>query len=158
MEAIPSQDLGSFEQLSQISLESALVCYRQSGGLSMPVYRVACNKGPKFSREFLFQRDERGLTTIAPLRTVREKEGWDSTDEICNAWRWISGGIGPMAQLLHMTDAEKCRLMSESFVRADAISRSGIERMQRMRLRDRSFSRSWMIKFYSGYRPFQRGF
>ncbi|KAF0322771.1 hypothetical protein GQ607_010012, partial [Colletotrichum asianum] len=158
LEAIPSQDLASFERLSKISLESALVCYRKSGGTIVPIYRFACNKGPEFSREFLFQRDERGLTMVAPLRTAREKEGWDSVDEIFNAWRWISGGIGPMAQLLRMTDAEKRRVLSESFVRANAISRSGIERMQRTRLQSRSFLRSWMIKFYSGYRPFQRGF
>ncbi|KAF6813361.1 hypothetical protein CPLU01_14678 [Colletotrichum plurivorum] len=76
------------------------------------VHRLVCKpeNDPfriEHSPEFLFQRDENGLTAIASLQTIRGEKNWDQLDTIHYIWQLSSGGIHPVVRMLRLTEMER---------------------------------------------------
>lgn len=131
LESLRKRTIDDFGQDGTFNFGGSQVGTLHSDAGDITIHRLVCEHendpfGMQQSPEFLFQRDENGLTAIASLLTIRGEKDWDQLDNIHYTWQLSSGGIRPLARMLRLTEMERQEELIDNYVPAPVSSRAEI--------------------------------
>lgn len=122
LERLHKPNVDQMEERRHTDFSATQVCTLHTASGDLPVQRFVCadenNPGSvALTKEYLFQRDENGLTAIASLLTIREQNSWSLLDDINYTWHLVSGGIRPLSRLLRMSRMDRQKELIDDYVR-----------------------------------------